>query len=92
MEQEFDGCRTAILADEHGWMIGSVAELGLMGVFAARAGERFVARLAVRAVYPPVAGAKLELRKCRGLLDRVDRGEQDRRVHAIPRLSCRSGR
>ena len=64
VQEEFDGRRTTILTDEHGGMIGTVAELGLMRVFAARAGERFDARLAVRAAHPPVAGAKLELREC----------------------------
>jgi hypothetical protein len=91
VQEKFDGRRTTILTDEHGGMVGTIAELGLMLVFAAGAGERFDARLAVRAVQPAAARSKLELRECRRLLDGVDRGEQSWRIHAIARLSWRSG-
>ena len=91
MKEEFDRRRAPVLTDEHGRMIGTVAELGLMVVFAAGAAERLDARLAIRAAHPPVAGAKPELRERGGFLDRIDRGEQRRRIHAITWRPWRSG-
>ena len=87
MEQELNRRWSAVFADEHGGMIGAVAEFRLVRVLAARPAERFDACFAVGASHPPIAGTEAELRQLGGFLDRVDRRHQRRRVHPVAWLA-----
>ena len=73
-------------------MIGAVAELSLVRVLPTRPVERLEARFAVRATDPSVARAEAELGEPGGLLDGVDRGEEDGGVDPVPDLFRRAGR
>ena len=62
----------AFLAHEHGGMISGHLEGRLVGVFAARAGERVDRRFAQRAALPAVAGSELEPGQLRLALHHVE--------------------
>ena len=91
LTERWSGGGRLILTDEHGGMIGTIAERGLMLVVAPGTGERFNLRFAIGAAHPAAAGAELELGERRHVLDSVDGGEQRRRVHAVKRLSWHTG-
>src|SRR5262245_36876112 len=91
MQEELNRRRTAILADEHGGMIGAVRELGLVGVFATGTAERFHSRFTVGTVDPSTGRTELELRKGRCFLDCIDGRQEYRCIDTVQRRSRRPG-
>jgi hypothetical protein len=83
--EELDRERRAILAHEHGRMVGGRLESRLVGVLASRARERVDRGLAERAAVPAVAGTELEPAQAGLALHQVERAEQGGGVDAVER-------
>ena len=83
VQHELDRGRAVVLADQHGRVVGVEGELALVRPLLADPEEVVDRAAAVGAGDPLVAGAELEPGSGRGLLHRVERGEQGRGVDAV---------
>src|SRR5262249_62031245 len=83
VQYELDRGRPVIPADQDGWVVGVEDERMLVRTLLSDTEVVRDRGAVVRAADPFVAGAELELGRLRGLLHRVEGGEEGGGVHAV---------